>query len=70
MVCASPDPVALPVIRTSTRLPGCTNPETELKSFTRTDTARIPGGIIEGKPEPPFSAASLVVKTKSPAEIA
>ena len=50
-------PGVLPEIRTSTCVPGTTKPATPTTSFTRTATARIPGGIIAAIPPPaPFGA--------------
>src|SRR3984893_11113751 len=66
VVCCSVLPAGVPVSRTSTRVPGPTNPATETTSFTRTDTARMPGGIKEGKPDPAFSPASLPDRRNSP----
>src|SRR5258707_13014417 len=66
VVCCSELPAGVPVRRTSTRVPGPTNPATETTSFTRTDTARMPGGIKEGKPDPAFSPASLPDRRNSP----
>ena len=37
-----------------------------MTSFTRTETARIPGGISDGMPEPAFSPASLFGRKNSP----
>ena len=42
-------PLGVPVRRISTRVPGPTKPATETTSFTRTETARIPGGIRDGQ---------------------
>ena len=55
VVCCSPAPPGVPVSKTSTRVPGVTKPATETISFTRTETARMPGGISEGRPAPAFS---------------
>ena len=44
---------------TSTRVPGMTNPATPIISFTRIDTARMPSGMLGGKPAPAPTAASL-----------
>jgi hypothetical protein len=46
-VCRSLDPCGFPVSITSTRVLR-TKSETEVASFTRTETARIPGGIRDG----------------------
>ncbi len=47
----------LPVTSTSTRMPGSTKPATPTTSLTRTETARIPGGINGPSPIPlPFTA--------------
>src|ERR1019366_8423540 len=45
-------PGELPEMRTSTCVPGTTKPATPTTSFTRTATARIPGGIIVAIPSP------------------
>ena len=41
-----------PVTSTSTRSPGSTNPATPATSDTRTDTARMPTGMIGASPSP------------------
>ena len=41
-------------------MPGTTKPATPTTSFTRTGTARIPGGIIAASPPPaPFGASRV-----------
>src|SRR5579859_7371916 len=47
------------VTRTSTIVPGITNPATATTSFTATETARMPSGIVAGSPAPAASGASL-----------
>ena len=64
MVCASPD-ADVPVMSTSTLDLGCMKPPTALPSLTRTDTARMPDGIIDGRPDPPFSAARFFPAMKN-----
>ena len=54
---------------TSTRVPGTTKPATPMTSFTRTEIARIPGGMSDGMPEPAFSPASLLGRKNSPLAI-
>ena len=44
---------------TSTRLPGTTKPATPTTSFTLTERARIPGGMVGGSPAPAPAFASL-----------
>ena len=46
------------VARTSTRVPGRTNPATPMTSSTSTDSARIPSGIVMGSP-PPASLSAI-----------
>src|SRR5688572_19119706 len=48
------------VTTTSTRVPGTTNPATPTTSSTRTDMARIPGGMVGGRPAPDDRGASLL----------
>jgi hypothetical protein len=52
--------VGLAVASTSTRLFGSTYPATPITSSTRTETARMPSGIIGGSPAPASFEASLV----------
>src|SRR5215218_1219123 len=59
---SAPCPAAGPGLmdtRTSTRVPGTTKPATPITSLTLTDRARIPGGIVGGKPAPAPAGASL-----------
>ena len=51
--------VGLCVATTSTRVPGSTYPATPMTSLTRTDTARLPVGMIGGRPLPASFDASL-----------
>src|SRR6267378_4026820 len=69
VVCCSLAPDGFPVSRMSTRVPGPTKPATETTSFTRTETARIPGGISDGKPDPAFSGASLLRRINKPLDM-
>ena len=40
------------VTSTSTRVPGTTKPATPTTSLTRTEIARMPGGMVGGRPAP------------------
>src|SRR5437879_139956 len=50
-------------------MPGNTNPDTPTTSFTRTETARIPGGMIGASPKPLPRAARRPSKTGSSSRI-
>ena len=58
---APPDPVT----RTSTIVPGITNPATPTTSLTATVSARIPSGIVAGRPAPDCCDANLPSRTGS-----
>ena len=45
--------------RTSTRVPGTTKPATPITSLTFSEIARIPGGMVGGRPAPAPSFATL-----------
>src|SRR5580698_2321100 len=55
-----PESATLPVTSTSTIVPGITKPATPTTSFTATESARIPSGIVAGKPAPDCISASLL----------
>ena len=44
---------------TSTRVPGTTKPATPITSLTLTEMARMPCGIVGGRPAPASSGASF-----------
>ena len=48
-----------PVASTSTMAPGVTNPATATTSFTATDSARIPSGIVAANPPPAAMGANF-----------
>src|SRR5271170_858222 len=58
-------PAAFPVTSTSTMVPGITNPATPTTSFTATESARIPSGIVAGSPAPDCVEASLLSRIGS-----
>src|SRR5579884_236400 len=62
---APPPPPGEPVARTSTIVPGWTNPATPITSLTATETARMPSGITAGRPAPASRGASFDSSTGS-----
>ncbi len=59
-------PGGLPEIRTSTRIPGVTNPATPTTSSTLTAQARMPWRMVAAKPPPEPTAARRLSRIGSP----
>ncbi len=59
-------PGGVPEMRTSTRIPGVTNPATPTTSSTLTAQARMPWRMVAAKPPPEPTAASRLSTIGSP----